>query len=55
MTEQDSPAVYPPIAEWIQKHRFHRGAQPFSVEAVCQSSMRELANLGERPTPLNDP
>jgi hypothetical protein len=38
----------------LQK-RFEREAQPFSVEAVCQSLMREMVSHGDSPAPLDGP
>jgi hypothetical protein len=35
--------------------RFDREAQPFSVEAACQSLMREMATPGDSPAPLTGP
>ena len=37
------------------QHRFQREAQPFSVEAACQSLMREMASPGDSPAPLDGP
>jgi len=34
------------------QHRFSRGAQLFSVEAACQSLMRQMPNPGDSPGPL---
>jgi len=42
------------IAFRLQR-RFERGAQPFSVEAACQSLMRETAHPGDSPAPVNGP
>jgi hypothetical protein len=38
----------------LQK-RFECEAQPFSVEAVCQSLMREMASHGDSPASLDGP
>jgi len=38
----------------LQK-RFEREAQPFNVEAACQSLMREMASPRDSPAPLDSP
>ena len=38
----------------LQK-RFERAAQPFSVEAACQSLMREMVSHGDSLSPLDSP
>jgi hypothetical protein len=35
--------------------RFEREAQPFSVEAACQSSIRDMTSHGDGPAFLNRP
>ena len=42
------------IAFRLQK-RFEREAQPFSVEAACQSSIEDMASHGDGPAPLDGP
>ena len=37
------------------QQRFERGAQPFSVEAACQSSIRDTTSHGDGPAFLNRP
>jgi hypothetical protein len=35
--------------------RFEREAQPFSVEAACESSIRDMTSHGDGPAFLNRP
>jgi hypothetical protein len=37
------------------QRRFERGAQPFSVEAACQSSIQDMTRPGDGPAFLNRP
>jgi hypothetical protein len=37
------------------QRRFERGAQPFSVEAACQSSIQDMTSPGDGPAFLNRP
>ena len=37
------------------QHRFQREAQPFNVEAACQSLIQDMASHGDGPAFVNRP